>query len=258
MAGETERDPGATAPEPTDGAAADSASPKAAADQPAPEESGPEKSAPEKAGPEKPAAEKPAAEKLSPEAKAAAVEKAKAAAAAKKAAAPKDEGPPRVLPSQDDIARWAGGGDANVGILFEGLALARFDTFVTKIRNEEILPQHWQVITALRPPADDEFERLPEVGRLRQLYRDQALARRRLDAMKIAWRELRGKRPNLWAVPDLLAAMRRIIAKSIAIDWNDLLTAVRDLWRSSTLPAGKEHVEILWACLGVVRDGTKK
>ena len=93
---------------------------------------------------------------------------------------------------------------------------------------------------------------------MRQLYRDQGLARRRLDAMKVAWRELRGKRPNLWAVPDLLAAMRRIIAKSIAIDWTDLLTAVRDLWRSSTLPAGKEHVEILWACLGVVRDGTKK
>ena len=223
MAGETERDPGASAPETTESAEA------------------------------KP---KPA---LSPEEKAAAVEKAKAAAAAKKAAAPpKDEGPPRALPSQDDIARWAGGGDANVGILFEGLPLARFDAFVTKIRNEEILPQHWQVISALRPPPDDEFERLPEVGRLRQLYRDQALARRRLDAMKIAWRELRGKRPNLWAVPDLLAGMRRIVAKSIAIDWTDLLTATRDLWRSSTMPAGNENVEILWACLGVVRDGTKK
>jgi hypothetical protein len=221
MAGETERDPGATAPEATEKAAA-----------------------------------KPA---LSPEEKAAAAEKAKAAAAAKKAAAPpKDEGPPRALPSHDDIARWAAGGDANVGILFEGLPLARFDAFVTKIRNEEILPQHWQVISAMRPPADDEFERLPEVGRMRQHYRDQAVARPRLDAIKIAWRELRGKRPNLWAVPDLLAAMRRIIAKQIAIDWTDLLTAVRDLWRSSTLPAGKEHVEILWACLGVVRDGTKK
>ena len=203
---------------------------------------------------------KPAAEKLSPEAKAAAVEKAKAAAAAKaKAAAPKaDEGPPRALPSPDDIARWAAGGEANVGILFEGLPLARFDGFVTKIRNEEIIPQHWQVISALRPPEDAEFERLPETGRLRQLYRDHAVARRRLDAMKIAWRELRGKRPSLWAVPDLLAAMRRIVAKQTPIDWTDLLTAVRDLWQSSTLPAGKEQVEILWACLALVRDGTKK
>jgi hypothetical protein len=197
------------------------------------------------------------------EAKAAAAEKAKAAAAAKAkaAAAAKakaDEGPPRDLPSQEDIARWAAGGDANVGILFEGLPLQRFDVFVTKIRNEELVPQHWQVISALRPPDDAEFERLPEVGRLRQFYRDHAVARRRLDAMKIAWRELRGKRPSLWAVPDLLAAMRRIIAKSIAVDWNDLLGAVRDLWLRSPMPAGKEQVEILWAALSLIREGTKK
>ncbi|HEX2465880.1 MAG TPA: hypothetical protein VHR17_14760 [Thermoanaerobaculia bacterium] len=239
MAGETERDPDSNAPEAGESEAA-------------------EKPAAEKPAAEKPAADKPAAEKLSPEAKAAAAEKAKAAAAAKKAAAAKDEGPPRALPSQEDIARWAAGGDANVGILFEGLPLARFDAFVTKIRNEEILPQHWQVISALRPPEDAEFERLPEIGRLRQIYRDQALARKRLDAMKTAWRELRGKRPSLWQVPDLMAAMRRIIAKQIPVDWTELLSAVRDLWQSSTLPAGKEHVEILWACLGLVRDGTKK
>ena len=203
------------------------------------------------------------AEDVAAEAKAAAVEKAKAAAAAtaKAAAAAKakaDEGPPRDLPSQEDIGRWAAGGEANVGILFEGLTLQRFDTFVTKIRNEEILPQHWQVISALRPPDDAEFERLPGVGRLRQFYRDHAVARRRLDAMKIAWRELRGKRPSLWGVPDLLAAMRRIIAKSIAVDWNDLLTAVRDLWLTSPMPAGREQVEILWASLSLVREGTKK
>jgi nucleoid-associated protein YgaU len=253
MAGETERDQ--TEPSTPDGekpaaeAAATSASPEAAPAQAPIGEAA------------QPAAG--AAEKLSPEAKAAAAEKAKAAAAAKAkaAAAAKakaDEGPPRALPSQEDIARWAAGGDANVGILFEGLALARFDTFVTKIRNEEIVPQHWQVITALRPPDDAEFERLPEVGRLRQVYKDHTVARRRLDAMKIAWRELRGKRPSLWAVPDLLAAMRRIIAKQVAVDWNDLLTVVRDLWLSSPMPAGKEQVEILWAALSLVRDGTKK
>jgi hypothetical protein len=242
MAGETERDPAKN--EPDSGEAEAAAEPKPAAEKPAPPP------------PETPLGHAKAP--LSPEAKAAAAEKAKAAAAAKKAAAAKDEGPPRALPSQDDIARWAAGGDANVGILFEGLALARFDAFVTKIRNEEILAQHWQVISALRPPLDDEFERLPEVGRLRQHYRDHSVARKRLDAMKVAWRELRGKRPSLWQVPDLLAAMRRIIAKQIAVDWNDLLTAVRDLWLTSSMPAGKEQVEILWACLGVVRDGTKK
>jgi len=250
MAGETERDPGAAPPSnESDAAQTPAKAPAAAPSAPAPAEAAPT------------APPKPAAEKLSPEAKAAAAEKAKAAAAAKAkaaAAAKADEGPPRALPSQEDISQWAAGGDANVGILFDGLPLARFDAFVTKIRNEEIVPQHWQVISALRPPADDEFERLPEVGRLRQLYRDHAVARRRLDAMKIAWRELRGKRPSLWAVPDLLAAMRRIVAKSIAIDWTDLLTVVRDLWRSSSMPAGKEHVEILWACLALVRDGTKK
>ena len=52
--------------------------------------------------------------------------------------------------------------------------------------------------------------------------------------------------------------LAKVPSKQIAIDWTDLLTAVRDLWRSSSMPAGKEHVEILWACLAVVRDGTKK
>jgi hypothetical protein len=188
------------------------------------------------------------------QAKAAAAAKAKAAAAKAKA----DEGPPRALPSPEDIAAWARGGDANVGILFEDLPLARFDVFVTKIRNEELVPQHWQVISAIRPPDDAEFERLPEVGRLRQHYRDHAVARRRLDALKTAWRELRGKRPSLWAVPDLLAAMRRIVAKQRPIDWNDLLTATRDLWLTSPMPAGKEQAEILWASLALVRAGTKK
>jgi hypothetical protein len=257
MAGETERDPGATAPETGESAPAAPAEAIPAGTAPPAPPAAP--AAPAAAAADAAAKPKPAAEKLSPEAKAAAAEKAKAAAAAKKAAAPpKDEGPPRALPSQEDIGRWAAGGDANVGILFEGLPLARFDAFVTKIRNEEIVPQHWQVISALWPPEDAEFERLPEVGRLRQVWRDHTLARRRLDAMKIAWRELRGKRPSLWAVPDLLAAMRRIVAKSIAIDWTDLLSAVRDLWLSSSLPAGKEQVEILWACLALVRDGTKK
>ena len=271
MAGETERDRGDSAPLPDEGDAA------------ATQGSGPAK--PEAAGAATtggtgsagtPAADAPAAgataagtpatgaaEKLSPEAKAAAAEKAKAAAAAKAkaAAAAKakaDEGPPRALPLHDDIAAWVQGADANVGILFEGLALPRFDVFVTKIRNEELVPQHWQVISAIRPPDDAEFERLPEVGRLRQHYRDQAVARRRLEAMKLAWRELRGKRPSLWAVPDLLAAMRRIVAKQHAVDWNDLLSAVRDLWLTSPMPAGKEQVEILWAALVLVRDATKK
>ena len=70
--------------------------------------------------------------------------------------------------------------------------------------------------------------------------------------------ELRGKRPSLWQVPDLLAGLRRLVAKQVAVDWNDLLTATRDLWLTSSMPQGKEQVEILWASLALVRDGTKK
>ena len=171
----------------------------------------------------------------------------------------KDEPPPRVLPSDDEISAWANGADvASIGTLFEGLLLKRFDAFNAQFRNKEILAQHWQVISELETPDDEVFDGLPEVGYLRQQYRDQELARRRLGAMKVAWRELRGKSPGLWQVPDLMAAIRRIIDKQIEVDFNDLLHAARDLWRGMTLPVGKEQVEILWACIALVRKGTKK
>ena len=171
----------------------------------------------------------------------------------------------RVVQAGDGISgaggRRAGANGADVdsiGTLFEGLVLKRFDTFNTKFRTQEILPQHWQVISELDAPDDDVFDRLPEVGNLRQQYRDQELARRRLGALKVAWRELRGKSPGLWQVPDLMAAIRRIIDKQIEVDFNDLLHAARDLWLGMTLPVGKEQVEILWACIALVRKGTKK
>ena len=171
----------------------------------------------------------------------------------------KEEPPPRVLPSDDEISAWANGADvASIGTLFEGLVLKKFDTFNTKFRSQEILPQHWQVISELEVPNDEVFDGLPEIGTLRQQYRDQKLARRRLGAMKVAWRELRGKSPGLWQVSDLMAAIRRIIDKQIEVDFNDLLHGARDLWRSMTLPVGQEQVEILWACIALVRKGTKK
>jgi len=171
----------------------------------------------------------------------------------------KPEPPARVLPSDEEIAAWAAGEDvASIGTLFEGLKLQRFDAFNAQIRNKEILPQHWQPISTDEVPADEVFDGLPEVSNLRQRYRDQELARQRLGAMKIAWRELRGKRPGLWTVPDLMAALRRIIQKEIEVDFNALLSATRDLWSAMTLPMGKEQVEILWACIAVIRKGTKK
>ena len=160
MAGETERDPGSTAPETAESEAAERGADSRPPDRRQPPKSPPPRSRPPRSSRPKPRPQPPRRRRPPPR--------------RRKPPRAKDEGPPRALPSQDDIARWAAGGDANVGILFEGLALARFDTFVTKIRNEEILPQHWQVISALRPPEDAEFERLPEVGRLRQLYRDQS------------------------------------------------------------------------------------
>jgi hypothetical protein len=175
------------------------------------------------------------------------------------AAPEKEEPPPRVLPTDDEIAAWANGADvSSIGTLFEDLPLKKFDTFNTKFRGQEILPQHWQAISELEAPDDEVFDGLPEVGTLRQQYRDQELARRRLGAMKVAWRELRGRKPGLWQVSDLMAAIRRIIDKQIEVDFNDLLHGTRDLWRGMTLPVGQEQVEILWACIALVRKGTKK
>ncbi len=167
--------------------------------------------------------------------------------------------PPRDLPSYEAIAAWAAGEEVgNIGILFEGLALKRFDTFSTQIRNKEILPQHWQAISESEVPADEVFDGLPEVSNLRQRYRDQDLARRRLGAMKVAWRELRGKRPGLWSMGDLMAALRRIIQKDLEVDFNELLSGARDLWLGMTVPMGQEQVEILWASIALIRKGTKK
>jgi len=187
------------------------------------------------------------------------VEQPKAEASEPAAEDPKPEPPARVLPSYEDIAAWAGGAEIkSIGTLFEGLKLARFDAFSAQIRNKEILPQHWQPISAEAAPADEVFDGLPEVGNLRVKYADQEMARRRLGAMKVAWRELRGKRPGLWQVGDLVAALRRIIQKDLDVDFYELLSGARDLWRGMTLPMGKEQVEILWAAIAVIRKGTKK
>lgn len=187
--------------------------------------------------------------------------------AAKPAAPPKpvaakavDAGPPRALPSPEEIGDWIHGADVpTVGTLFEGLNVTRFDALVMGIRKEELVPQHWQILKHRRDDAPDlEFERLPEVGALRVRYKDQALSRRRLAPLRIAWRELGARRPAVWTVADLLAAMRRIYEHGHKVDWYDLLTAVRDIWRDLELPHGREQLEVLWNCLVQVRKSTKK
>jgi hypothetical protein len=173
--------------------------------------------------------------------------------------APAPAAPPRALPSPEDIGEWIHGAELpTLAALFDGLPVAKFDVLVLQVRKEELIPQHWQVLTGPTPQDDLVFERLPEIGRLRVRYKDQELARRRAAQLIWGWRELRGKRPALWTVPDLFAAMRRIIEKKHPVDWNDLLTAQRDVWRDLKLPFGREQLEILWASLVQMRKSTKK
>ena len=189
----------------------------------------------------------------------AAAKKAKAVAAAKAAAAKKAAAPKRDLPTEEQLAAWIGGDDLpSLSNLFNLLNTKMFDGKVALIKKEELLPQHWQVIRALEPPDDEEFERLPEVARLRSRLADPAVRERRVAALKVGWEELRGKRPALWNASDVFGALRRIIDRKREVDFHDFLSAARDVWRDLTLPHGREQLEQLWACLDLVRSKTKK
>jgi hypothetical protein len=173
--------------------------------------------------------------------------------------APPAAAPPRALPSPEEIGEWIHGAElSTLGNLFDGLPVAKFDVLVMQVRKEELIPQHWQPLSGPMPEDDLTFERLAEIGRLRMRYRNQELARRRVAQLLWAWRELRGKRPALWTVPDLFAAMRRIIDKKRPVDWTELLSAQRDIWRDLELPFGREQLEVLWNCLVQMRKSTKK
>lgn len=173
--------------------------------------------------------------------------------------APAPAAPARPLPSIEEIGEWIHGADLpTLGALFEGLPVAKFDALVMQVRKEELVPQHWQVLSDHTPPDDLTFERLPEVGKLRVRYKNQELSRRRLASLRWGWRELGGLRPSVWTVPDLLAAMRRIIEKKRPVDWVDFLTAQRDIWTDLSLPHGREQLEVLWASLAQMRKSTKK
>ncbi|MFQ5525014.1 MAG: hypothetical protein ACE5GX_02005 [Thermoanaerobaculia bacterium] len=178
-----------------------------------------------------------------------------------KPAPPKKPAPPpaRELPDLDGIARWIQGEEYPlVGVLFENLPLKRYDGLVMQIKKGELLPQHWQVISSHQVPDGIRFEDLYAVGKLRLQYRDTELTDRRLGALETAWEELRGKSPSLWNASDVFAAIRRIIQKNREVEFYDLLTAVRDVWRNLSLPHGKEQLEVLWACLEFVRGKTRK
>ena len=81
------------------------------------------------------------------------------------------------------VREWIAGAEVPaVGGLFSRLNLKTFDALVMQIRKEELLPQHWQVISAKSAPPDLEFDGLAEVGRLRLRHRDQEASRRRIDS----------------------------------------------------------------------------
>ena len=178
---------------------------------------------------------------------------------AKKRPPGKPAAPPRDLPSQEQIAAWVGGTDLpTLSALFDQLVTLRFDALVMQIRKEELLPQHWQVISRREIADPGEFAGLPAVRRLGEAYGEGETGRRRIDALEVGWTELGGKQPSLWTVADLFAVLRRVIDRKLEVDFHDLLSAVRDVWRGLTLPHGREQVEVLWACLSFVRTKTKK
>jgi hypothetical protein len=189
-------------------------------------------------------------------------EDAAAAAPQPKAAPPAAAKPapkaPREIPTQAELARWVAGEELpTLEHLFDQLNTKTFDIKVMQIKKDELLPQHWQVISRLEPPADEEFDRLPEVEAVRRAAGPGEVAKRRVEALRIAWRELRGKRPSLWNAADVFAALRRVIDKKREVAFHDLLSAVRDVWRGLSLPQGREQLEVLWGCLDFIRSKTK-
>jgi hypothetical protein len=169
------------------------------------------------------------------------------------------QAPARELPSPDQIGSWMAGEDLPVlAHLFEKPSLKLFDALVMQIRKEELLPQHWQVISHRHVPDNLDFHELGEVGRLRAAYQDGKVLQDRLAALEVAWRELGGKQPALWSVADLFAALRRNIEHELGVDVHDLLSAVRDIWAGMTLPHGRTQLDGLWAVLLFVRSKTKK
>jgi len=181
-------------------------------------------------------------------------EPAPAPAAEKKAAAK----PQRDIPTQEQLAAWVAGEDLpTLEHLFDQLNTKLFDAKVMQIKKDELLPQHWQVISRLEPPPDEEFDGLAEVERLRRAYAGSAVTELRIEALRVAWRELRGKRPSLWNASDVFAALRRLIDKKRGVGFHDFLSAVRDVWRGLELPQGREQLEVLWGCLDLIRSKAK-
>ena len=180
-------------------------------------------------------------------------------APAKKAPAGKSVTPPRDLPTQEQIAAWVEGEDLpTLSALFDQLIIMRFDVLMMQIRKEELLPQHWQVISHREIADPAEFANLPAVRRLVERYGDSEAGAQRIAALEVGWTELGGKQPSLWTAADVFAVLRRVIDRKLKVDSGDLLSATRDVWLGLTLPHGREQLDVMWGCLSFVRTKTKK
>ena len=172
---------------------------------------------------------------------------------------PAPEKPQRELPSPEQIGSWISGEDLpNLVHLFDKPSVKLFDALVMQIRKEELLPQHWQVISQRQVPDNEEFHELGEVKRLRNSDQDGKVIQGRLAALETGWRELGGKQPALWTVADLLAVLRRNVDLNLGLNTYDLLSATRDVWADMSLPHGQTQLDSLWAILLFVRQKTKK
>jgi hypothetical protein len=156
-------------------------------------------------------------------------------------------------PTPEEITAWLRGRDLpNLGRLFDGRTAADLEGLAARLRGERLLPglASWSTGAAPRDPLA--FDRLPEVGRLRVRYKNQELSRRRLAQLRLVWEELGGRRPADWTVADLFTAMPGIVrreGRGRPVDWTELLSALRDIWRDLEPGEARERLTWLGRCL---------
>ena len=159
-------------------------------------------------------------------------------------------GVPRVSPAAEEILAWLRGRDLPpLGGLFEGLTATDVESLTAELRRERLLPGPTSWATGAAPRDPLAFDRLPEVGRLRVRYKNQELSRRRLAQLRLVWEELGGRRPADWTVADLFTAMPGIVRRGRPVDWTELLSALRDIWRDLEPREARERLTALGRCL---------
>ncbi|HVR98086.1 MAG TPA: hypothetical protein VMW27_15820 [Thermoanaerobaculia bacterium] len=160
---------------------------------------------------------------------------------------------PSVLPGPEEILAWLRGRDLpQLGRLFDGLTAGEVQALAADLRRERQLPglASWAAGVAPRDPMA--LDRLPEIGRLRVRYKNQELSRRRVAQLRLVWEELGGRPPADWTVADLFTAMPGIIERGERgrpVDWTELLSALRDVWRDLEPREARERLTLLGRCL---------